>query len=357
MNKMINFVMTNDGSAGLYNHEVDDIYHSSYGAKNEAVEKFITPLNITDNFLHKNKLRVLDICFGIGYNTKAFLNEIINKNYLSNDKNKIEIDALEYDSSLALISPFIKDGFKNINSSYILLQKMKKQILDNKALIIPIIESEKNYSYFSPHIISCTQKYDYFRGNYDPLGKFNSFLHNIYYHYISKRYKKALKASVLNKITFTPYFDDARNTIQSLNNAYDIVFLDAFTPAKLPTLWSLEFFQQLYRLTHNNSMIVTYSNSAAVRHAFLEAGFYVGKTFDKNNRASGTVAAKNKLMINHPLDDFDLGLIKTSAGVYFCDATLSMSPSQILKERETRKEKLNPESSSHYMKRIKQRCK
>ena len=70
---------TNDGSVGLYSPEADDIYHSSYGALSEAYEKFIIPAEL-DKFLENNlEIKVLDICFGIGYNTKSFLNFIFEK--------------------------------------------------------------------------------------------------------------------------------------------------------------------------------------------------------------------------------------------------------------------------------------
>ena len=65
---------TEDGSVGLYSKEVDDIYHSSFGALSEAYEKFIFPSKLNEFIKSNNKIKVLDICFGIGYNSKAFLN-------------------------------------------------------------------------------------------------------------------------------------------------------------------------------------------------------------------------------------------------------------------------------------------
>ena len=66
---------TNDGSVGLYSPDFDDIYHSSTGALTEAYEKFIMPVNM-DELLKKDEIKVLDICYGIGYNSKSFLNFI-----------------------------------------------------------------------------------------------------------------------------------------------------------------------------------------------------------------------------------------------------------------------------------------
>ena len=70
---------TNDGSVGLYSTDFNDIYHSATGALTEAYEKFIYPEDF-NNLLQKDKIKVLDICYGIGYNSKSFLNFIF-ENY------------------------------------------------------------------------------------------------------------------------------------------------------------------------------------------------------------------------------------------------------------------------------------
>jgi hypothetical protein len=68
---------TNDGSVGLYSDDFDDIYHSTTGALTEAYEKFILPIDF-DWLLSLERINVLDICYGIGYNSKSFLNFISN---------------------------------------------------------------------------------------------------------------------------------------------------------------------------------------------------------------------------------------------------------------------------------------
>lgn len=73
---------TNDGSVGLYSAKYDDIYHSATGALTEAYEKFIYPIDWDILLMHDN-INILDICYGVGYNTKSFLNFIYEnqKNY------------------------------------------------------------------------------------------------------------------------------------------------------------------------------------------------------------------------------------------------------------------------------------
>ncbi len=88
----IEIFITQDGSIGLYDKALDEIYHSKFGAKKESFEKFVEPCFILKkNGLDKN-LKLLDICFGIGYNTKCFL-----ENFESIDL----IDCIEIDENLA----------------------------------------------------------------------------------------------------------------------------------------------------------------------------------------------------------------------------------------------------------------
>lgn len=347
----LSFINTNDGSTGLYNSDVNDIYHSVYGAKEEAEEKFIKPLCFEKNFLDKKQIRVLDICYGIGYNTKAFLKKIIQTKY----NGEVFIDALEYDKNLVLISPFIKDGYFNRypEISYLLLSSLFDEIHSSKSAIKEILFACSNKRFFTPFYWRLIKRFKYLGYNYSLLNKKQAFLHNIYYHCISRRIKSPIKRLKNKKITFKPYYDDARQSIKTLKGTYDIIFLDAFTPAKLPTLWSIDFFIKLYELMNDDSLLVTYSNSAAVRHAMVDAGFFVGKIYDKNNRASGTVASKNKKLIQYPLNEYDCGLLNTAAGVYYKDPALNMSAEDILSEHETRRKNLNLQSSSSYIKQHK----
>ena len=68
--------ITNDGSVGLYSPDFNDIYHSASGALTEAYEKFILPVDF-DKLMQKKSIKILDICYGIGYNSKSFLNLIL----------------------------------------------------------------------------------------------------------------------------------------------------------------------------------------------------------------------------------------------------------------------------------------
>ena len=95
---------------------------------------------------------------------------------------------------------------------------------------------------------------------------------------------------------------------------------------------------------------MTYSNSALVRNTFLENNFYVGKIFnEKTGKYIGTVAAKDKSLIEHPLTNYEVGLCNTRAGIPYRDPTLSADKSEILKRREHAFKTSDLPTSSQYM--------
>ena len=459
---------TEDGSVGLYSYADKDVYHSKFGALTEAWEKFILPANIDINNI--NELKVLDICYGIGYNTKALMSFIINnseikkenflkkiikkifikcyntvsiginKTFNSNikllsyietvyDNKNISLDCLDINEELVKLSPFFKTlktpeeifetyvpSFLSCFDSYQMLKdlfvkvasyfypknrkeitellelKFKSMHKDKEYKINPYVnyillnslyeyyklqiknelkhskESQDKFCYFDDELkniltehknriyydSSCVSyaKFNQFWG-YNNSSKHNlsAFLHNIYYAHLSKRYKKMdfKTAESLFKLNF--HINDARKSILSLNNEYDIIFLDAFTYTKAPQLWSVEFIGELYKRLSPSGVLLTYSNSAQIRNTLIENKFYVGKIInDKTNKVIGTIASKCKSKILNPLNPYEIGLCNTKAGIPYHDPTLSFSSKEILELREYEFYHSNLMSSSKYMK-------
>lgn len=402
---------TNDGSIGLFSPEANDIYHSTYGALTEAYEKFIIPIDL-EKYMQKNtEIKILDICFGIGYNSKSLINKIIdllcnvaihtnNKKdetnnaslYTNNKKFKISILAIDTDKNLAYLSPFFKSFEHNIEKqnakSEIVCQQEKIRklsakratpkfklheevnVLLLKSIIdkiddeaIAILNNKKYNQYFSQSMIRLFKYLKNDRSSYNHLRRIKPFLHNIYYKYLSKGYKRALRALRLIDFDFGLEIEDARKVLKKDFNKYNFVFLDAFTPTKCPCLWSLDFFEQLYQHLHEGGMVLTYSNSAQVRNAFLQAGFIVKKIFSESqNKFTGTIAIKPisstkdsaTLFYNsksiHDLSEYDLGLMKTRAGIFYRDKDLSLNNEAIINEHKSEVEKSNLMSSSKFIK-------
>ena len=88
--KYLKEVITNDGTITLKNDKYNECYHSTEGAVTETLYKHIYPaFSVVD----KKEIKILDICFGLGYNTfVAILNRPINS--------KLTIYSPEFDEKL-----------------------------------------------------------------------------------------------------------------------------------------------------------------------------------------------------------------------------------------------------------------
>jgi len=414
---------TGDGSVGLYSERYNDIFHSASGALTESYEKFILPVDFA-NLMKKDSIKVLDICYGIGYNSKSFLNFIFEnfsqkkfcpkkfslKNFSKNSSHaksnlesiytnnifitneeicngeiyndnifsKISVTAVDNDKFLSFLSPFFITGKKNIKRQKLDFdyKKIEKYLQKPQPKNLPKISNLINFVIFDkiaqkyPEILSNSEiesiltdtKYAQFtednlkgilRYYQNNLHKTNhsmsklAFLHNIYYRHITNCYKKSVKRYKLQDFNFDLKIGDARQVIKNDKNMYNLIFLDAFTPEKCPCLWSYEFFKLLYEHLESDGMILTYSTSAAVRGAMIEAGFEIG-----GGDVRGTIAAKNKNLIKFPLSEFDLGLIKTRAGIFYHDENLT-DPNEAISARRNNEIKNSDRLSSSKYRNIK----
>lgn len=82
--------LTADGSATFYCEEFGEAFHSHFGARQEAELKFVMATKIDKKALAP-KVRLLDICYGLGYNTAAALAKI----WAINPRAFVEIIAMD----------------------------------------------------------------------------------------------------------------------------------------------------------------------------------------------------------------------------------------------------------------------
>ncbi len=66
---------TDDGSLSLHSAHFGEAFHSSAGALAEAKAKFVRPAEL-DRFSQADELKVLDVCFGLGYNSAALMSAL-----------------------------------------------------------------------------------------------------------------------------------------------------------------------------------------------------------------------------------------------------------------------------------------
>ena len=98
-------------------------------------------------------------------------------------------------------------------------------------------------------------------------------------------------------------------------------------------------------------MILTYSNAASIRNAFIQAGFWVGKIYHREtDKIIGTIATKKLELIKNGLSEYDLGLINTKAGIIYRDETLSLDNEAIIAAHAKEVENSELQSSSKFIK-------
>jgi len=86
---------------------------------------------------------------------------------------------------------------------------------------------------------------------------------------------------------------DAVETIKQINEKFDAVFLDPFSPKKNPEMWILDFFKEIKKRMNKNSVLATYSCAGIVRRNLRETGFTVKNGPIVGRRAPGTIAVNS----------------------------------------------------------------
>ena len=81
---------TEDGSVTFWSKTFQETFHSSHGAKHEAEAKFVIPAKIAEKAQTQTQLNILDVCYGLGYNSAAAIATVFNV-----AKSNLNIIALE----------------------------------------------------------------------------------------------------------------------------------------------------------------------------------------------------------------------------------------------------------------------
>lgn len=217
-------IQTNDGSFTLLNEEYGESYHSvTCGALRESMQKHVIP-SFGAVVGQKGEINILDICFGLGFNTLAAI-------------------------------AYAKREYKNL--------KIK--------IFSPEMDGELIAS----------------------LGSFE---------YPKEIENEAIISSVAKELFYEDEFcsvkvllGDAREILEDCKLKFDIVFQDAFSPAKNRMLWSLEYFERVSRLLSDKAVITTYSRSSKVKMALHQAGLNIYEIEHPSGIRKSTIASNFRL--------------------------------------------------------------
>lgn len=269
------FVLTEDGSYSINSKEINnkiETLHTSTGAISESFEKFIKAVK----FDYAKDTAILDICAGLGYNTSAAI-----ENFIKNsDNTNLKVDMVEISKATLACGLLVPSPIKE--------HDITKKAIENELI-------KSNYARLSLE-----------------------------------------QSEIPDNIEINVYIEDARQCIQKLKSkSYDAIFLDPFSQNMSPELFSVDLFKEFKRVIKDDGIIATYTSSAPVRAAFIEAGFYIGLGPIFGRKQGGTLASPNPSMLDTSLlKNDEIRIALSDVGIPFRDPNLSNSSEDILNKRQ-----------------------
>lgn len=125
--------LTEDGSFTFFSPEFGEAFHSRFGAKQEAEQKFVEPTQLRQKALQPS-LRLLDICYGLGYNTAAALAAI----WTVNPHCGVEWMGLEFD----LMVPQAAIAHHLLNQWQSPIPQILSQLATNRQIQTPQLQAQ-----------------------------------------------------------------------------------------------------------------------------------------------------------------------------------------------------------------------
>lgn len=320
-------VTTADGSLSCRDEITGELCHNRAGAYTESVHFYAGPSGLLETALHQGEIRVLDACYGLGYNSWALINELIQ---LENDPQFLERFAA-------------RSSIQPITVSLVCIEK-HPQVLT-----------------FLPQVLD-------FSTFYALKQKLTASEHNAYYRtlrclYDTKGEGVGSRKFIMDVAPFWHFelelwIDDLRSRVAQLEGPFDAVFHDPFSPQKMPELWTVDLFAQYYGLLKaRQGKLLTYGAAAAVRGGLLDAGFSIAKTPGLGTKGGGTIAFVNPAEALEkpsallgasqpmggfdsqtackPLDGWELEYLQSKAGIPYRDPGLCLPRAELLTRRES----------------------
>lgn len=233
---------TDDGSLSLLQEDIDQLYHNRIGAFTEAVADYARPALAILSYFNREAehLHLLDSCFGLGYNTLAFSQELLAKQkILLPSLQSFEITAIDLDGDL--LADCLSDILKQ--PCFSALKDLNSEVLFDAGGLV--------------------QK--------TTAGQI---------HFASRFYAHDLRQTILSLVE------------KGVDSPIDMIFHDPFSPLKITEHWTIDLFAAYQKLLNKEcGFIVTYSSAPAVRAALRQLGFFVYSTTALGGKNGGTLAS------------------------------------------------------------------
>lgn len=296
--------ITEDGSLTCRDPETGELYHNRAGARAEALAHYVKPSGILSLIREKKRANLLDVFFGLGYNTLTLVNELLNDPPPSLH---LSVTAIEWDEAILARLPQVlaQPVFAAIASAGM-------EVTPDRICIRP-----------------------------DP--------------------GKTVEIRLVR--------DDARQIIPALAErqpgAFDVVFHDPFSPARVPAFWTVDLFRAYARLlVKPTGKLLTYSAAGAVRGGLIEAGFAVGKTLPLGRRQAGTIAGFEGAGFGGeifnppyalPLNETETAFLLSRSGIPYRDENFSSSHPAVVRCREAEQAASDRPGGNHLREKLLQK--
>lgn len=271
--------LTADGSPSLWSATFGQSFHCRSGALAESRAKFIRPAQL-ERFRPGDRLRVVEVCVGLGYNTASLL-EAANEQGLALEWWGLELDPRPLAFALAeprfrcLWRPTTLEALDQLHADGHWRQLPFAADAGNSAGSpqAPSLPPSGCEAFIGPQLLAAGQPAARDRG--EDAG--SSPHHQAPQQQSSGRW----------------WLGDARcelRRLAELNGGCDLVFLDAFSPSQCPQLWSREFLGQLAELLRPEGRLLTYCTAAAVRRGLELAGLQLASLRPEREPPEGGAA-------------------------------------------------------------------
>lgn len=235
---MTNFVTTHDGSITAQKPDLGELYHNRQGAYSEALLNYALPTIELLSQDQTDHLVLLDICFGMGYNTLVLIEKL-----------------LKFDRSINLTVTAVDNDPDFVSQS------------------LPLVLDQQHFACFDQSMQNWI------------MGAFTSKDWQCF-----GAGKINIKARLLDS--------DLRQALQEdlSGSKAGLIYHDPFAPQKVPRLWTSEVFAAYKTLLElAPAALFTYSSASAVRGAMLDNGFSVYQTTKLGGKNGGTLATARPL--------------------------------------------------------------
>jgi tRNA U34 5-methylaminomethyl-2-thiouridine-forming methyltransferase MnmC len=265
--------VTGDGSLTVEDPVSGELFHNKAGAYTEALLNYVQASAALNRLKKQGQIAVLDVCFGLGYNSFVLICEAL-KNKLSAT---IKIHAIDSDPTLVDLIPTILAGEP----------------------LSAIATS------FTRDVLASGQPVNLLLGDL--------------------------------RIEFQLQVQSLNQCLPKIGEDFDFVFHDPFSPRKMPELWSVEIFHHYFKLLKKRAgAVLTYSAAVAVRGGLSEAGFAVKRTASLGAKSGGTIGIARDNFAEfcfEELSEEELNRLAGRSAVPYRDPALSLDRLSVLARR------------------------